>query len=81
MLLACSALINAPPFREYVVRERRPSYRYQEEVRVGTVLPSSEVEYYEVPPEYGVKEYRYTIVNGRPVLVEPRTRRIVEVID
>ena len=72
-----------PRFREYVVRERRPSYRYSEEVRVGTVLPEAGVEYYEVPAEYGprVREYRYTIVNERPVLVEPRTRRIVEVID
>lgn len=70
-----------PRFREYVVRERRPSYRYQEEVRVGAVLPSSGVEYYELPPEYGVKEYRYTVVNDRPVLVEPRTRRIVQVIE
>src|SRR3954451_13237576 len=34
-----------PRFREYTVRERRPSYRYQEEVRVGAVLPSSGVTY------------------------------------
>ena len=74
---------DRPRFREYVVRERRPSYRYAEEVRVGAVLPEAGVEYYEVPVEYGprVREYRYTIVNERPVLVEPRTRRIVEVID
>ncbi len=30
-----------PRFREYVVRERVPSYRYSEDVRVGTVLPQS----------------------------------------
>jgi hypothetical protein len=72
-----------PRFREYVVRERRPSYRYSEEVRVGAVLPETGVEYYEVPAEYGprVHEYRYAVVNERPVLVEPRTRRIVEVIE
>jgi hypothetical protein len=70
-----------PRFREYVVREHRPSYRYREEVRVGTVLPEQGVTYYEVPSEYGARDYRYTIVNDRPVLVEPRTRRIVEVID
>jgi hypothetical protein len=34
-----------------------------------------------VPPEYGVHNYRYTVVNGRTVLVEPRTRRIVEVVE
>ncbi len=72
-----------PRFREYAVRERKPSYRYSEEVRVGAVLPEAGVEYYDVPAEYGprVREYRYTIVNERPVLVEPRTRRIIEVID
>ncbi len=70
-----------PRFREYVVREQVPSYRYSEEVRVGTVLPQSGVVYREVPAEYGVQGYSYTIVNDRPVLVEPRTRRIVQVID
>ena len=39
-----------PRFREYSVRERRPSYRYQEEVRVGAVLPSSGVTYYRCLP-------------------------------
>lgn len=70
-----------PRFRSYVVRERRPSYTYGDEVRVGTVLPSDGVTYYEVPAEYGVSGYRYTIVNERPVLVEPGSRRIVEIID
>src|SRR5215203_2761093 len=72
---------DRPRFREYVVRERRPSYRYSEEVRVGTVLPESGVTYYEVPAEYNAPNYRYTYVNERPVLVDPRTRRIVEIID
>jgi len=72
---------DGPRFKEYVVRERRPSYRYTEEVRVGVVLPESGVTYYEVPAEYNAPGYRYTYVNERPVLVEPRTRRIVEIID
>ena len=70
-----------PRFRQYVVREARPSYRYQDEVRVGAVLPATGVEYYQVPPEYGVREHRYTIVNDRVVLVEPRTRRIVQIVE
>jgi hypothetical protein len=28
-----------------------------------------------------VRDYRYTVVNGRTVLVEPRTRRIVEIVE
>src|SRR6187551_2617704 len=72
---------DRPRFREYVVRERRPSYVYRDEVRVGTVLPEAGVTYYEVPGEYHARDYRYTVVNNRAVLVEPRSRRIVEIID
>ena len=73
---------DRPRFREYVVKEKRPSYRYQQDVRVGAVLPESGVTYYDVPPDYHVSGgYRYTIVNDRPVLVDPRSRRIVDVIE
>jgi hypothetical protein len=72
---------DRPRFREYVVREHIPSYRYEQELRVGTVLPEQGVTYYEVPAEYHVTGYRYTYVNSHPVLVEPRTRRVVEIID
>jgi hypothetical protein len=71
-----------PRFQQYVVRQNVPSYTYQEEVQVGGVLPSSGVTYYEVPAEYGrVRNYRYTRVNNRIVLVDPGTNRIVEVIE
>jgi uncharacterized protein YcfJ len=69
-----------PRFRQYVVTQGRPSYRVQEEVRVGAVLPSSGVTYYEVPAEYGVQNYRYTIVNDQVVLVDPGSRRVVQVV-
>jgi hypothetical protein len=72
---------SRPRFREYVVTQRHPSYSYQREVVVGAELPSSGVTYYEVPRTYGQTEYRYTIVNNRTVLVDPRTHRIVQVID
>jgi hypothetical protein len=70
-----------PRFRTYAVEQRHPSYQYRDEVRVGAVLPEEGVTYYEVPPEYGAREYRYTVVNGRTVLVEPRTHRIVEIVE
>jgi Protein of unknown function (DUF1236) len=70
-----------PQFRQYVIQQDVPSYRYSEEVRVGAVLPETGVVYREVPAQYNVKGYRYTIVNGTPVLVEPGTRRIVQVIN
>ena len=70
-----------PRFHSYVVEQRRPSYRYQGDVRVGVELPEEGVTYYEVPREYGAREYRYTIINDRPVLVDPRSHRIVEVVE
>ena len=70
-----------PRFRSYVVERRHPSYQYREDVRIGAVLPDEGVTYYDVPPEYGAREYRYTVVNGRTVLVDPRTRRVVEIVE
>ncbi|MBZ6075023.1 DUF1236 domain-containing protein [Microvirga puerhi] len=69
-----------PRFRQYVVTQDVPSYAYSQELRVGTVLPSSGVTYYEVPAEYGVRGYRYTVVNNTPVLVEPSSHRVVQII-
>ena len=40
-----------PRFHRYVVEQRRPSYRYQGDVRVGAELPEEGVTYYEVPQE------------------------------
>jgi hypothetical protein len=70
-----------PRFREYAVREHRPSYVYGGTVVIGAALPNEGVTYYDVPPEYGAQGYRYTIVNGQTVLVDPRTHQIVEVIE
>jgi hypothetical protein len=70
-----------PAFREYIVRERVPSYTIPDRVIVGGVLPEAGVTYYDVPQTYGVTPYRYTVVNGRTILVDPRSRRIVQVIE
>jgi Protein of unknown function (DUF1236) len=71
-----------PRFREYVIREHRSAYRPSEPVEVGTVLPETGVALYTIPREFGVAPgYRYAVVNDEVVLVEPRTRKIVEVVD
>jgi uncharacterized protein YcfJ len=69
-----------PEFRQYVTTQKVPSYTYKEEVRVGAVLPETGVTYHEVPTQYKVKGYRYTVVNDTPVLVEPSSRKIVQII-
>jgi hypothetical protein len=72
---------NEPRFREYVVRQDVQSYRYKEPVTVGTVLPAEGVRYHEVPAEFDAPNYRYTVVNDRTVLVDPRSRRVVQIIE
>ena len=75
------AVEQRPAFREYIIRERVPNYTIPDQVIVGGVLPEVGVTTYDVPQTYGMTPYRYTVVNGRTVLVEPRSRRIVQVVD
>ena len=70
-----------PAFRDYVVEQRVPAFRVPDRVVVGTTLPEAGVTYYDVPQRFGATTYRYTVVNGATVLVEPRSRRVVEVIN
>lgn len=65
--------------RRYVTQQKRPSVRVQERVSVGSTLPSN-VELYDVEGGPSVSRYRYSIVNDEPVLVDPGTRRVIEVI-
>jgi hypothetical protein len=74
---------NEALFRHYVVVDQQiPSYEWlnHPKVKVGDVLPMSGVHYYDVPPDYGNTHYRFTVVDRQPVLVDPLTRRIVQVI-
>jgi hypothetical protein len=50
---------------------------------VGTVLPSGTIVYHDVPREYLAPPatYTYAVVNDRIVLVEPGTRRVVQIIE
>ena len=75
------AVDQRPAFRQYIIREHVPDYTIPDRVVVGGVLPEAGVTYYDVPQTYGMTPYRYTVVNGRTILVEPRTRRIVQVIE
>ena len=57
--------------------ERAPSVVVRERVVVGEPLPP-EVELRPVPSH---TEYRYAVVNDRRVIVDPRSRRVVKIID
>lgn len=68
--------------REYVVRERVPVATIPGEVRVGAVLPGT-VALAPVPDAWGptVRRYRYVHWNDHVVLVEPSSRRVIQIID
>src|SRR3984885_614087 len=70
-----------PAFREYIIRERVPNYTIPDRVVVGGVLPETGVTTYDVPQTFAVTPYRYTVVHGQTVLVEPRSHRIVQVVE
>jgi hypothetical protein len=57
--------------------ERAPSVVVRERVVVGEPLPA-EVELRPVPH---YTQYRYAVVNDRRVIVEPRTRKVIRIID
>lgn len=63
--------------RTYVLEERRPSVRVREEVEVGRPLPEG-VTLYQIPDH---RQYRYTVVNDRRVIVDPGTRKVVYIIE
>ena len=76
--------ILAPPeaarVEQYAVSQGTPSVRIRRPVGVGEPLPSR-VGLYAIPPSSGVRtNYSYTVVNEQLVLVDPRTRRVVQVV-
>lgn len=80
------AIVIAPEQRmiikQYVVQEKVNPVILQERVAVGTVLPA-DVELRSAPTAWGpaVSPYRYVYTNDNVLLVEPGSRRIVQIID
>jgi hypothetical protein len=65
--------------RDYVVREGRSSVRIDDDIVVGATLPET-VEVYAIEGVPRAKRYRYAVVNDRRVLVDPESRRIIEIV-
>jgi hypothetical protein len=72
-------MASEPPaeVRSYVIEEEVPSVRVEREVVVGEPLPPT-VRLRTIPKH---KEYRYAVVNNKRVIVEPRTRKVIQVIE
>ncbi|RUM05570.1 DUF1236 domain-containing protein [Rhizobium chutanense] len=63
--------------RTYVMEQQTPSVVYEGDIAVGATLPDT-VEVHTVP---NVDGYAYTVVNERRVIVEPKTRRVIQVLE
>jgi hypothetical protein len=63
--------------RTYVLEQKTPSVTFEGDLAVGTALPDT-VEIHTIPdqPDYG-----YVIVNDKRVLVNPKTRAVVEIVE
>ncbi|MBX5159080.1 MULTISPECIES: DUF1236 domain-containing protein [unclassified Rhizobium] len=61
--------------KTYVMKQETPSATFEGDVAVGTALPDT-VEIHTIPdqPDYG-----YVVVNKKRVLVNPKTRAVIEV--
>jgi hypothetical protein len=68
--------------KEYVVKEKIRPHRMQSRVTVGATLPA-DVELAPVPETWGpsFRSYRYVYTGDDVVLVDPSSRRVIDVID
>jgi hypothetical protein len=71
--------LSPPPaeVRTYVIQESVPSVRYRRKLVVGEPLERT-VEVRQIPK---YDNYSYAVVNDRRVIVDRKTRRIVEVVE
>jgi Protein of unknown function (DUF1236) len=65
-------------FKSEIMQMNLPSQAVTMDVVVGAELPAQGITFYEMPAAYGLPQYRYTVVNGRVVVVDGQ-RRVVRI--
>lgn len=79
-VVARGSIRDARAFRAYVVQQRHPAVSIPG-VSVGMVLPASGYTYYDVPTQFEAPGLSYVVVDGRTVLLDRSSRRVVSIID
>lgn len=76
---AAAGAMATPPdeVRTYVLREDAPSVRVEREVVVGSELPDTVV----IRPVPKYETYSYAVVNDRRVIVEAKTRKVIQIVE
>ena len=72
-----STVVMPGEVRTYVMEQQVPSVVYEGDVIVGEALPDT----VEVRAVDGYGDYAYTVVNERRVIVNPQTRRVIQVLE
>ncbi|MDK1385328.1 hypothetical protein ILFOPFJJ_03337 [Ensifer psoraleae] len=75
--IAQTTVVLPGEVRTYVLEQNTPSIQYEGEIVVGQPVPEV-VEVYPIPdqPEYG-----YAVVNEKRVIVNPKTKTVVQVLE
>ena len=81
-----ATVVIEPQYREhirsYVVEHPTPPIETRERIVVGATVPD-DVELRAVPSDWGptVTRYRYVYTNNHVVLVEPSTRKVIQIVE
>jgi hypothetical protein len=85
--MAQTAVIQLEPqqrtvIKEYVVKQKVKPVTVRERITVGATLPG-DVELMTVPTEWGpsLSRYRYVYSGDNVVLVDPSSRRVIQIVD
>ena len=85
--LAQTAVIQVAPehravIKQYVVTKKVAPVKMTEKVVIGAMIPQ-DVELVVAPSEWGdgYKDYRFIYTDDRVILVDPGTRKVIQIID
>jgi hypothetical protein len=74
--LAQTTVVLPGEVRTYVMEQKTPSVAFEGEIVVGQPLPET-VEIHTIPEQ---PDFAYAIVNEKRVIINPKTRAVVEVV-
>ncbi|MEY9166078.1 hypothetical protein ABIE78_004197 [Sinorhizobium fredii] len=74
--IAQTTVVLPGEVRTYVMEQKTPSVTFEGEIVVGQPLPET-VEIHTIPEQ---PDFAYAIVNEKRVIINPKTRAVVEVV-
>ncbi|OAP39886.1 hypothetical protein AU381_10070 [Sinorhizobium glycinis] len=74
--IAQTTVVLPGEVRTYVLEQKTPSVTFEGELVVGQPLPET-VEIHTIPDQ---PDFAYAIVNEKRVIINPKTRAVVEVV-